>query len=185
MQKVKLLPIIRSLISTRGWVGCSGALFLTYLPKPRYHAKSKLNSATLLSNLFFLLFFFFVSLHIPWRPPSLFQKADTNNSLIMISLWFQIIQSLKPNSFFSKALTSFIKSNGIKKKKQLKHKRKVMGYSRLVKCLVHVQGDFLKHMQNTPRQAGLSKAALSVLCGSQIIWLPFNQIFHNPRLILL
>lgn len=57
MQKVKLLPIIRSLISTRGWVGCSGGLFLMYLPKPRYHAKSKLNSATLLSNLFFLLFF--------------------------------------------------------------------------------------------------------------------------------
>ena len=86
---------------------------------------------------------FFVSLHTPQRVPAppCFQKPDTSNSFIMIALWFQIIQSLKPNSFFSNALMSFIKSKGFFLKK-VKHKRKVMGYSKLVKCLVRVQSIF-------------------------------------------
>lgn len=81
-----------------------------------YHAKSRLNSAMFLNG-FLLLLFFCIFIYPIEGPPPCSQKADTNNSLIMIALWFQLIQSLKPTSFFSSALMSFIKRKGIFLKK--------------------------------------------------------------------
>lgn len=88
-----------------------------YLTKPLHHIEIRLNSATFLNG-------FFVSLYIPQSVPNPlhFKKADINNSLIMISSLLQIIQSLKPISFFSGVLVSFIKSNGIFFKLRIKEK---------------------------------------------------------------
>lgn len=62
---------------------------------------------------------------------------------------------------------SFIKSNGFFLKVKDKGEEDAAKQSRILEtCAEH----FLRHMLDTLRQAGLSKATLSGFCGSQIIW---------------
>lgn len=110
-------------------------------------------------------FFLYIFTHLIENPPPCSQKADTNNSLIMIPLWFQLIQSLKPTSF--KCINVIYQKEGDFFGKRVKHERKVMGYSKLVKCLVQMCAEhFLKHIPNTQTGRTFKSNIKCLLCVS-------------------